>query len=56
MNGDMWQWIAVGVLVAWALWRIVVNLRSKQRKGDGSCNCGCSGCDASCPLKDEEKR
>ncbi len=57
MSSDLWQWIAVGVLVAWAVWRIVVHLRSKRRNaGDGSCGCGCAGCDAACPIKDEAKK
>lgn len=51
------QWIAVGLLILWAIVKLVLSLVKQRHRNDTSNCCGCDGCDLKnqCDKKYKEK-
>lgn len=58
MTGDWWQWLIAGVVVAWAVWRLIRLFTHKPDKTDHCATGPCAGCTLAdtCRKKPNETR
>jgi len=50
MTGTALQYLLVGLLLAWSLWRVARQFMPKPRRGDGDCGSGCDSCGSCAPT------
>lgn len=49
-KNELIQWICVGVIMLYCLWRVVARFRHKKKQP------GCAGCGKDCPLSGKKER